>query len=311
VQNERGAVLLVGGSVYVAFGGHWGDCGDYHGWVVGVPTSGPAGAKAYATPARGAGMWGPGGPASEGTDVFVTTGNSIGASTWGGGEAVLRLHAGPVFSGNAGDYFAPQDWQGLDNSDTDIGGSGALVIDAAGFTPSKVVLALGKDGNAYLVDRTNLGGIGAGLGKLQVANGEIINAAASYTLGGATYVVAHGYGGAQGHGCPNGGAGDLFAFKLDANAPAKMSMVWCTDNGGQGSPIVTTSNGQNDALVWTFGAEATGKLHAFDALTGAQVFAGGGTADQTKGVRRFTTPIAVHGRIWIGADNRLASYIVQ
>jgi len=35
-QNERGALTIVDGMLYVPFGGHFGDCGDYHGWVVGV-----------------------------------------------------------------------------------------------------------------------------------------------------------------------------------------------------------------------------------------------------------------------------------
>src|ERR1043166_9644001 len=37
VQNQRAALAILDGTLYVAFGGHFGDCGDYHGWVVGVP----------------------------------------------------------------------------------------------------------------------------------------------------------------------------------------------------------------------------------------------------------------------------------
>src|SRR5947207_12190707 len=36
VQEERGALALVNGIVYVAYSGYDGDCGNYHGWVVGV-----------------------------------------------------------------------------------------------------------------------------------------------------------------------------------------------------------------------------------------------------------------------------------
>jgi hypothetical protein len=35
-QNERGALTIVDGTLYVPFGGHFGDCGDYHRWVVGA-----------------------------------------------------------------------------------------------------------------------------------------------------------------------------------------------------------------------------------------------------------------------------------
>ena len=34
-QNQRSALSLVGKTLYVAYGGHIGDCGSYHGWVIG------------------------------------------------------------------------------------------------------------------------------------------------------------------------------------------------------------------------------------------------------------------------------------
>ena len=42
VQNQRAALGLVNGIVYVPYSGHSGDCGTYHGWVVGVPINNPA-----------------------------------------------------------------------------------------------------------------------------------------------------------------------------------------------------------------------------------------------------------------------------
>ena len=42
VQNQRGALAVFGGRVFVAYSGHYGDCGDYHGTVVGVSQSDPA-----------------------------------------------------------------------------------------------------------------------------------------------------------------------------------------------------------------------------------------------------------------------------
>jgi len=36
VQNQRSALTLVNDTVYVAFGGQFGDCGNYHGWVIGI-----------------------------------------------------------------------------------------------------------------------------------------------------------------------------------------------------------------------------------------------------------------------------------
>ena len=52
--------------------------------------------------------------------------------TWGGGEAVIRLARGPTFSGNTADYFAPTNWQDLDNGDTDLGGASEVLFDMPG-----------------------------------------------------------------------------------------------------------------------------------------------------------------------------------
>ena len=75
------------------------------------------------------GIWGVGGVASDGTDIFVATGNTVNTNgNWGGGEAVIRFQPGPVFSGSTTDYWAPMNWLSLDNEDADIGGSGPILV---------------------------------------------------------------------------------------------------------------------------------------------------------------------------------------
>ena len=123
VQNERGGLAIVNGILYVSFSGHAGDCGTYHGWVVGISLNDPSNVTAWATHAIGGGIWGHGGVASDGTNMFVVTGNTFNTNqVWGGGEAVIRLQAGPMFSGAPTDYWAPTNWFSLDQTDTDLGG---------------------------------------------------------------------------------------------------------------------------------------------------------------------------------------------
>jgi len=315
LQNQRGALIVVGSTLYVPYGGHAGDCGDYHGWVIGVPLANPAGAQGWATAAQGGGIWAPGGLASDGSAVFAATGNTFLAQNWGGGEAILRFQTGPQFSGQTVDFFAPSNWQRLDFGDLDMGGSGPLLVDLPGATPSALVVALSKLGVAYLLDRSNLGGFGRGNGRggeglfsQQVADGEIINAATAYTTANGTFVTFHGYGGALGLGCPTGQVGDLVALKLAPAAPPSFTVAWCTGSGGEGSPIVTTTDGHSEMVVWAAGAEGTERLYGWDAETGQLLFAGGGPGDLLNHVRRFSTPIAVKGRILVGADNRLFAF---
>src|SRR6266480_4318299 len=55
--------------------------------------------------------------ATDGTDLFVVTGNTFTSpgDPWSGGEAIIRFQAGLIFSS----FWAPTNWQSLDNSDAD------------------------------------------------------------------------------------------------------------------------------------------------------------------------------------------------
>src|SRR5580692_1797846 len=114
IQQQRPALGIVGNILYVGYGS-MGDCDLYHGWLVGVPINNPAGVTAWAAATSGntygGAIWGVGGVASDGTNLFVTTGNTYNTGgVWGGGEAVIRLQPGPIFSGSTSDYWAPLDW---------------------------------------------------------------------------------------------------------------------------------------------------------------------------------------------------------
>src|SRR5206468_188354 len=233
VQNERGGLALVNGIVYVTWSGHLGDCGTYHGWVVGVPMNNPSSVGAWATAAIGGGIWGHGGVASDGTNMFVVTGNTFGTNgNWMGGEAIIRLQAGPIWTGQPTDYWAPTNWLNLDGCDTDLGGVSATVIDVPGATPSQLVLALGKDGNAYLLNRNNLGGITTPVAQANVSG--TVNrgtSAVAYHTSQGTYFAFHNDGSA------------VSAYKVTATNPPAIVSGWSVGQSGRGSPWVTTTDG--------------------------------------------------------------------
>ncbi len=297
-QGQRSALAVVGTNLYVPYGGLAGDCGTYYGWVVGVPLTDPANVSAWATTARGGGAWSVGGICSDGTNPFVATGNTFGASTWGGGEAIIRLQPGPVFSSRTNDYWAPANWQALDCGDTDLGGSGPLMVDVPGATPSQLLVALGKDGNAYLLNRTNLGGISAPLASAHLSSSAFIQAAATYrtTLG--TYVVCR------------GNNTSLIAFRITPTSPPTISGAWTNSQSGRASPFVTSTDGTNHVIVWGMGAEGNQRLQGFDGDTGAVVYSGGGANELMAGTRRFNTGIAARGRIYVATDNKVYAFTV-
>jgi hypothetical protein len=305
VQNQRGALAFVKDSVYVPYGGHYGDCDRYHGWLVGVSVKNPAKPKAWAAGVTGGGSWAPGGVASENGDVFIATGNTFHATSWAGGDALISFSAGPAFSGRPADYFTPGNWRTLDFFDTDLGGTGPIILDLPGSTPSKLLVGLGKDGKIYLINRTNMGRVGGQAAVAKVASNAIIGSAAAYTTSRGTYVVFKG----DGVHCPAGQSGDLTAVRIVPGAPPTIETAWCAKQHGMGSPMVTTTDGHGEAIVWSVGAEGDNRLHGFDGNTGKVVYAGGGAGDVIGPVRRYFTPIFAGGRIFVAADNTVKAFV--
>ena len=204
----------MGSIVYVPYGGRFGDCGSYHGRLVGVQMNNPASVMNWATISTLAGVWGPGGVANDGTNLFVTTGNGGAAGTWSGSEAVIRLQPGPSFSGSTADFWAPTNWPRS---------MAATPISAAPVRslwmcpaprPRALVVALGKDGNAYLLNRSNLGGVSAPVAQAIVSTGTIIQAAATYRTATSTYVVFR------------ANSSTLTSFRITATNPPTIATGW-------------------------------------------------------------------------------------
>ena len=152
-EQQRAALAVANGRVYVAFGGLFGDCGNYVGYITATPTDGTGPTTLYAVPtAREGGMWAPSGPAvaADGS-IYVAVGN--GAATGGaydGSDAVLHLSAD---LSTRLDYFAPRAWAQQNGADEDLGSTGPLLIGGGRVVQS------GKSDQVLLLDATRLGGV--------------------------------------------------------------------------------------------------------------------------------------------------------
>jgi hypothetical protein len=108
-------------------------------------------------------------------------------------------------------------------------------------------------------------------------------------------------------------------FALAPSLPLQPSVAWCatyslvpkgSDEGAQwGGPaapglISTTTDGSSDALVWYM--DGGNQLVALDGSTGTTVFRD--AAASCGAVRKWTSPIAVKGRIVAAADGKLCSW---
>ncbi len=299
-QNQRGALTLLAGNLYVPFGGHFGDCGQYRGFVVSISLSDPRTIKSWATRARGGGIWAPGGISTDGTSLFVATGNTFGARTWSDGEAVIRLASDLHRSDDKRDFFAPSDWAALDARDADLGGSNPLPLEVPGGGPP-LILALGKDRKAYLLDRNNLGGIGGQLAMETVSDRAIITAPVTYPAADGIFVALQ----AEGTRCPTEARG-LLTLKIRPGLPTAITTAWCGSVRGRGAPIVTTTDGHSNAVVWVVGSEGDNQLHGFRGDTGEKVF--NGPPQAMTGLRHFQTLIATEDRLYVAADGRIYAF---
>lgn len=333
-QNERGALTILSRMLYVPFGGHYGDCGEYHGRVVGISLDNPSTVVSWATRARGGGIWGPAGISSDGTSLFVATGNTMDTATWADGEAVIRLDGDLHSPVGAKDFFAPANWHDLDDNDADLGGTAPVPLDLPTETGSQaLVLALGKDGRAYLMDRRNLGGIGGSLAVEKVSYGPIRTAPAVYPASHGMFVAFQG----EGVDCPAQSTTtweasfthflqhvephvigrlvrhmfkteekELTVLKIRAGSPPTIETSWCGALRGAGSPIVTTTDGHSSPVVWMLGAEGDNQLHGFRGDTGEPLFASG--PDIMSGLHHFQSLIATKDRLYVSADGRIYAF---
>jgi hypothetical protein len=302
-QGQRGGALLFEGNVYFTYGGRSGDCGGYNGTVIQVDPKTQALTGNWQTRDNRGGIWAQGGLTSDGKSMFVTTGNTDNPNTWEDGEAILRLKPGLSHSTNTADYFAPANWLSLDQSDSDLGGTEAIPLDvySGSAKPAARLVAFGKDGNGYLVNRNNLGGIGGDIAITKLSNTVIITAPAVYSTSTSTMVAFTNY-------SPLANCSNTAVTMINVAPKGKspITVAWCGSFSGSGSPIVTTTDGTSNPIVWEVGATGDNELHAWNAVTGAVIFSGTNTAMQ--GLRRFQTLIEAEGRIYVAGDNKVYAF---
>jgi hypothetical protein len=171
--QQRSALTVAFGRVYVPFGGLFGDCGDYVGSVVGVPVGGSGPQVSYTAATRQGGIWAPGGLVVRAGALLAIVGNGASTSTYDGSDSVIALT--PQLTRTA--FFAPSSWAQDNASDSDLGA----------MTPGLVggdVLAVGKSGAAYLLQGERLGGVGG-----QRAQAQVCPAYGSAAVSGTTVYV--------------------------------------------------------------------------------------------------------------------------
>ncbi len=325
-QQERSALTLVttpdgAKALEVSFGGLWGDCGTYHGWVVQVPVAHPGAQAAWRTPtASGGAIWSPGGLADTAQGLFAVTGNSFPASPGDMGNSIVRLLPGAgslTQPAGAAGYFTPSNALAMDRSDRDLGSGGPLALpDQPGPYPHLLFVA-GKEGTGYLVNRDAPGGQGQGDGitgeglwsgclyggcRSTLAEAVFTTAAYFRTGAGASYIVTAGQ---LAQPAPCSGTGGVVAWRLTTRPSPSLRVAWCGPSmGDPGSPTVS-SHGGSGAIAWVVDTQ-TPRLMALDGTTGKVLWQG-----SLPPLPRFAVPTVADGQVLVAAGASLLAYGVK
>jgi hypothetical protein len=268
-HQERGAVAVAGGRVYVPYGGLDGDCGNYHGWVVAAPTSGPGQLIAYQVPtAREGAIWAPPGPSVDSAgNVWVATGNGSSSTTYDYGDSVIKLS--PTLS--VLDSFAPSNWAADNANDADLGSTSPMLL------AGNLVFQVGKESTGYLLSASHLGGIG----------GQLFSANVCFTIGGEAAAATDVY-----VACSSG----IKDVHVTASPPS-FRVAWSGPSGATGPPIIA------GGLVWSVGGSSQ-TLYGLDPASGSAVvqqhLAGTPAA--------FSTPAAGDGLLVVGTGRAVQAF---
>lgn len=159
-QNQRSALLLLNGVVYIAYASHC-DTNPYHGWVLGYNENTLTQKYVFVNNSNDGegGIWmGGAAPAADDLgNVFVASGNGNGTVSGSNlHSSLIKLTPDNISNTlSVSSYFAPYNYVSLSNNDRDFGVTQVLLI-----PNTNLALTGCKDGNLYLADKDNMGGVG-------------------------------------------------------------------------------------------------------------------------------------------------------
>jgi hypothetical protein len=305
VHNQRAALLLSNGVVYIAFGSH-GDQGFYHGWVLGYEANTLEQVMAFnVTPnGIGAGIWqGGGGLAADAVgNIYFATGNGTFDVNTGGvnyGDSFIKLSpAGKVL-----DFFTPHDQATLENGDIDLGSGALMLIPAQGAGIPLLMVGAGKDGTMYLVNRNKMGHYNPNNDNQVV---QSLVSIFSANFGAPVYFNRSVY--------FSGVVATIKAFSLVGG----MLSVGPTSGSSEsynfpGAGLSLSANGTSDGILWAVqrNSSSPGVLHAYDATNlGNTLYSSdaSGFRDSMDAAAKFSVPLVVNGKVFVGSMSRLTAF---
>ncbi len=310
-ENQRAALLLANGVVYIAWASH-GDQAPWHGWVMGYNASTLQQTMAYCVSpdGYGGGIWmSNGGLATDSTgNLFFTTGNGDFSASSGGsdyGDSIVKINP----SGSVVDYFTPYDQSYMESNDIDLASAGpVLLLDQPGPIPH-LLIAAGKSGSIYVVNRDSMGQFNPNnnsqiVQTLQsiLPNGSLDegNFSAPAFFNGSVYFAAVN--------------DNLKAFQLSngtlSSSPSSQSAETYPNRGGS---FAISANGTSYGILWAVqdNSPSNGVLTAYDASNLSNELynsSQAGSRDTLGVATKFSIPLVANGKVFVVANGQIVAY---
>ena len=309
-ENQRPALALVNGTVYIAWGSHE-DAPPWYGWLA-TYTYGGSGfvqnAMLNMTPnVQEGGIWmGGAGPAADNAGhVYVITGNggfdanSASAPNNDYGDSALQLTGSSM---KITSWFTPSDQSEDDANDNDFGSGGAtLVLNLSTGPISHLIIGGGKDSTLYLLNGDNMGGYGDTHASQYFSAGSGLFCSPAF-WNNLLYVA------------PIAGSLESYAFNPANNMfTTTLASRTATAFGYPGATASISAQGAStNGIAWILDSSAycTGHtapcgaavLHAYNAVNLFSELwnSSQSSADKAGNAVKFTVPTVANGKVYVG-----------
>jgi hypothetical protein len=323
-ENQRSALTLAGGILYVSFAGY-ADTDPYHGWIIGYNPSNLVQLTNYifnTTPnsktaqwganAAEGGIWmgGNGLAVDEHTNLIFQVGNgTFNANTAGGteyGDSFIKLSTSNGLA--VADYFTPYNQATLQLQDSDLGSGGPIIIpDQSGVYPH-LTLGAGKGGVIYVLNRDQF--TTNNLHYDATTNIDYAEQIVSGKIKGSFDTPAYFNG--RIYYCASGDNLKAFTMTNSVLSGSAVSTDSTRTYPFPGATPVVSASGNNNGIVWTtqFGTPAV--LVACNAtnLT-TEIYnssQAAGNRDQLANGTKFSLPIVADGQVFVGGSNSVSVF---
>ena len=313
-QNQRVGLLLQGGVLYIATGSHC-DSGPFHGWVIAFDANTLKLLSAFNTTPNGSdgGIWmeGSGLAADANGNIFFATGNGTFDTTLDGkgfpnhqnfGDSFLKLdaHLGVL------DYFTPFNQAQMDGPDQDLGSGGVMLLPDVDGPHPHLLTEVGKLGIVYVIDRDQM-----------TSGNQHFCATCTNDLNVIAQEIPDGVGCTSVPAAWNG----VIYYRGDCDVLKAFPL----SNGQLGTPLKTTDSysgritisarHDRNGIAWALNTSPSSPggpevLNAYDAVSLSPLYSSSSNSsrDTAGGALPWVSPVAVNGRVYVGAADRLSVF---